>query len=908
MPVNYALKLDNTTYGKLDECSLDWNRDFSYEIRIYNTSGTKVAEIVGDMQDTTLESLEFELLRNGGCGAFSFILAEEFTTATIDYNYKIEICCYTQPNPWFTGFITEVPKKGTDTAWRYAGYGYFKQLDFVRVSSDDTTLEDVATKATGFLDTYVTPNTDIVKDTDKIETVSYTTTGNYKWERITARTCFERLTELATDYEFGVDEELDFYFRAIDTTVLDRFWIGKHLTEFHPSEDQSDLCNKLYIRCGRLTDGTDYVLYRENAASQSTYGLREDVVRAPEFFPLFSSTNLASGITPTTNPVAGTPANMTDSDYSTLWASGTAQASGHYIQVDLGSTYNSPLLVVLDSIHTNARDYYARGFTIKVSTNGSTWTTVVTVSENSAWKPSITFTPTSARYVRVTLTTSDANEWKVGEFEVYELDTADIERWGDYVLNDRKDIRKKATALIKGIDKIINKKQTITPIKPTGKIGVYEEDGTHVDDYAVMACKYFLNSDSFDVELELGELKTSPSSEIRKMLQRLKEYDETGVRNAGDLSGGTGYQEGIITETMISKDAVQTPHLMANAVTANEIAANSITTAKLAADAVTAAKINVVGLDGTTGRIIVADATDADEITNGINSYASTLITPGKIIISGATNLDDWRHASDLTLIDGGDIYATSVTVAKLNTDATNRIFTDSTTKTNIEAWKHASDVTKIDGGDIYTNTITATQISVSQLDAISANVGTLTAGIITSGLTINAGWRKIYEVTIGSQCTSFTVSGLDGNTDLEYKIYCRWVRGGANAANNYGIRCNNDSGNNYMFRTIYGGGASGSNATTWINNAYSYLWIGRADNVGELSRGWNTLHAGTGRARTMVGLMSRNVTTADAGDLYVASTTWKNTATNLASLVFLSSEANGIGIGSHIEVWERVA
>jgi len=41
--------------------------------------------------------------------------------------------------------------------------------------------------------------------------------------------------------------------------------------------------------------------------------------------------------------------------------------------------------------------------------------------------------------------------------------------------------------------------------------------------------------------------------------------------------------------------------------------------------------------------------------------------------------------------------------------------------------WAHSSDTTKIDGGDIYTGTVTAEKISVSQLDAVAANTGTLT-------------------------------------------------------------------------------------------------------------------------------------------------------------------------------------
>src|SRR4030067_1613504 len=53
-----------------------------------------------------------------------------------------------------------------------------------------------------------------------------------------------------------------------------------------------------------------------------------------------------------------------------------------------------------------------------------------------------------------------------------------------------------------------------------------------------------------------------------------------------------------------------------------------------------------------------------------------------------------------------------------------------------LDGWKHASDTTKIDGGDIYADTVTATQINVSELSAISADLGTVTAGTIT-GVTL---------------------------------------------------------------------------------------------------------------------------------------------------------------------------
>ena len=42
-------------------------------------------------------------------------------------------------------------------------------------------------------------------------------------------------------------------------------------------------------------------------------------------------------------------------------------------------------------------------------------------------------------------------------------------------------------------------------------------------------------------------------------------------------------------------------------------------------------------------------------------------LNAAKILISGAVNLDSWRHASDLTTIDGGDIYANSITLSQID-------------------------------------------------------------------------------------------------------------------------------------------------------------------------------------------------------------------------------------------------
>lgn len=561
MPIAEVLKAG---VGQADVNVVDWDRVFSYEIRIYDTDGNKVAEITSGMKNVTVVGFNFMLLQNGGCGAFSFTLGEEFTQATIDDNYRVEFCFFTQPNPWFTGFITEVPERGTDTLYRYAGYGYFLQLDFVRVNETDTVGQDIAVIIDDILDDYVVPNTDIVEDTDKIDTSIYTLASTIEWERITAHSCFETLAELASGYEFGVDEERDFYFRAVDTTVRKRLWIGKHINEFKPVKDRSNLCNKLYIRCGRLTDGTDYVLYRENPASQAANGLREDVVRAPEFWPIFSTTDIALGGTASRDPAVGDPTKLNNDDPTDIW-DGDPQDADDWIQVDLGAIYDNIAKVILDSEDDTARQYYARGFDIRVSDTvaglADDASVVYSTIENSTIKPIITFTPRSGRYVRITLTVTDAIEWKVGELRIHQMETADVERWGDYIISQRKDIKKRATLTIKGIDKIIQQENTLSPFRPIGQWGIYDEDGNHINDYQVKSCKYSLSSGSFDLAVELGELEPSLSDQLRRWLQKQKEFDMSGVRNAGDLAGGVGSQPGIITQTMIGKNVIEVPHL-----------------------------------------------------------------------------------------------------------------------------------------------------------------------------------------------------------------------------------------------------------------------------------------------------------------------------------------------------------
>lgn len=160
----------------------------------------------------------------------------------------------------------------------------------------------------------------------------------------------------------------------------------------------------------------------------------------------------------------------------------------------------------------------------------------------------------------------------------------------------------------------------------------------------------------------------------------------------------------------IASDAIIARTIKAGEITTVKLEAGCVTTEKIYADAVTAPKIDVVGLDGATGRICVVDDTDADEIVDGINAHALTLIEAGKILISGETDLSDWRHGVDATLIDGGKIYTQSITAAQILAGC---IDTDQLAAGAVTAEKIAAGT--ITAEEIFAGTITADKLVLGQ-------------------------------------------------------------------------------------------------------------------------------------------------------------------------------------------------
>lgn len=162
--------------------------------------------------------------------------------------------------------------------------------------------------------------------------------------------------------------------------------------------------------------------------------------------------------------------------------------------------------------------------------------------------------------------------------------------------------------------------------------------------------------------------------------------------------------------------------------------------------------------------------------------------------------------------------------------------------------------------------------------------------------------WKLIHVVDIASNVQSYIVSNLDGDTDVEYMIICRFVCA-ASATTTYQLRLNNDSANNYGYQAITGAVAV---AGAVQSTADSGLWLSQADNTDDICMCNGLLFAKSGYERTMINHSMDRVGGTTVNRATIIHSSWSNTSDNVRSMVFYANQVSGIGVGSRIEVWSR--
>ncbi len=114
-----------------------------------------------------------------------------------------------------------------------------------------------------------------------------------------------------------------------------------------------------------------------------------------------------------TGDVAG---SAVDDDATTRYSTGTSQAPGQYLQMDLGLP--EPLVRLVLDTGVSVGDYPA-GYSVTVSLNGTDWSIPVAAGAGSGQITTIGLDGRPVRYVRVTLTASSGSWWSVADVRAY---------------------------------------------------------------------------------------------------------------------------------------------------------------------------------------------------------------------------------------------------------------------------------------------------------------------------------------------------------------------------------------------------------------------------------------------------------------------------------------------------------
>jgi hypothetical protein len=250
-----------------------------FKLIFYDTSQVKVGEFGADVQLGRISEIEFELM-DFGCGAFSFIL-DSLPPFPVSYRTRVDVHPYFDTTPWFSGFIQTTPKPGQKPPYRYIGFGFFEQLDWVTVTASYQS-QEVSLIVKDIIQNIVAPSTQIGYNASKIEATTYTVT-DITFDYAFAKDALQQLANIAQGYEFGVDDAREFYFRAIDTEPHYFYWAGRQFQDVDLEEDPQGIRNKLYVKSGKIQEGgTNIVGSVSDPGSISAYGLREEVVTAPD--------------------------------------------------------------------------------------------------------------------------------------------------------------------------------------------------------------------------------------------------------------------------------------------------------------------------------------------------------------------------------------------------------------------------------------------------------------------------------------------------------------------------------------------------------------------------------------------------------------------------------------------------
>lgn len=227
-----------------------------------------------------VSSASWEWNRIGGCGSCQITINKDYRN--IDWQARDDIQIRVKSGSTsklvYRGYITyAVPTLDVSQSIILQVSGYFDLFRKLIVQSGGDTKtyssQEVSVIVNNVIDTFVMPNTPILKGTIDV--------GSFTVDTIqflcTVDVALSTLADLSDGIEYGIDEDLTFFWRAEGTSIRKRFFIANNVETFERKINFDTLVNRAYLVGGTVA-GVKYKRTIENTDSQDNYYLSETIV------------------------------------------------------------------------------------------------------------------------------------------------------------------------------------------------------------------------------------------------------------------------------------------------------------------------------------------------------------------------------------------------------------------------------------------------------------------------------------------------------------------------------------------------------------------------------------------------------------------------------------------------------
>lgn len=277
----------------------------------------------------------------------------------------------------------------------------------------------------------------------------------------------------------------------------------------------------------------------------------------------------------------------------------------------------------------------------------------------------------------------------------------------------------------------------------------------------------------------------------------------------------------------------------------------------------------------------------------------------GANAVNGASRFSDskmWLNVSagsSGVYLNKTRIFAKSGTTRQVLTRTTSNIVTTTVEATGAwgQVWNNsANEITSISIIASNTNGLgIGSRIILLKKSSLSSGIK---IGSIDSQGVIYGVWDKIGETTLSSTAQSYTFSNLNGNTDIIYKVIARGISNAASC--HFYVRPNNDSGNNYGRQLL-----QGVNTTiSAVRSVQPGMRVAYCDSSSQHTLGEMLIYAKSGYVRAGLCKRIESVSGTTCSDINISGHSWNNTSDEITSIVIDTDIANGMAVGTHLELW----